>query len=473
MKKNDMYHRWSKIFITFIVMLLLTALSCIISLKISKMEEQECWNKLDNNIEQAIHEIEFDIKSNGELLECVADIISEQDFIESDAVQKIIDGYKSKEIITNIALLLPGDRVMLPEEPIKSTDGIISFEKESALGKHVSDKSISILNKNEPVIRNFVPIIKDGKTQAILYSAINLEKMSENIEFHAYDNKSALYIADGKTGDYIMDTWHKKLGNVEDSAESKLKEGYSHEKMKNDLYEGKSGHCIFVSETTGENLYFYYKPMSINKWMMGISVSENTAFERIKTINKILIFFIATEIILLTAYFIYILKTTKKELAEKQKMAERDSLTGLLNRNSYEWNIHVYADSCKNNLTCIYIDVNGLHEINNTKGHAAGDKMLKVVADSIHNCFNDRDVYRIGGDEFVVFVRDSNLEDIQKKLNEINENIQKNSYHISIGVCSQNIPIDIDKTIKTAETNMYDSKRKYYEQEGNDRRSRR
>lgn len=136
-------------------MILLTVSSCIISLIISKMEEQECWNKLDSNMEQAMHEIEFDIKSNAELLECVSNIIAEQDSIESDEVQKIIDGYKSKEIITNIALLLPGDRVMLPEEPIRSTDGFLSFEEEVALGKHVSDKSVSILNENEPVIRNF------------------------------------------------------------------------------------------------------------------------------------------------------------------------------------------------------------------------------------------------------------------------------------------------------------------------------
>lgn len=453
-------------------MILLTVSSCIISLRISKIEEQECWNNLDNNIEQAIHEIEFDIKSNAELLECVSDIISEQKAIESNEVQKIIDGYKSKEIISNIALLLPGDRVMLPEEPVKSTEGILSFEEEAALGKHVSDKSVSILNKNEPVIRNFVPVIKDGKIQAMLYCAISLEKMSQNIECHAYDNKASLYIADSKTGDFLMDTWHKKLGNVEDTSNLQAKKGYSHEKMKQDLYNGKSGYCVFVSETTGDNLYFYYKPMSINKWMIGISVPENIAFERIKTINKILIFFIATEIILLTAYFIYILKTTRKELAEKQKMAERDSLTGLLNRNSYEWNIHIYAASCKNNLTCIYIDVNGLHELNNTKGHAAGDKMLQTVADSIHSRFNDRDVYHIGGDEFVVFVKDSDSENIQKKLNEVNDNMQKNGYHISVGICRQDIPVDIDKTIKAAETNMYDAKRKYYEQKGNNRRSR-
>lgn len=98
--------------------------------------------------------------------------------------------------------------------------------------------------------------------------------------------------------------------------------------------------------------------------------------------------------------------------------------------------------------------------------------MLQTVADAIHSRFNDRDVYRIGGDEFVVFVKDSDSENIRKKLNEVNENMQKNGYHISVGICRQDIPVDIDKTIKTAETNMYDAKRKYYEQKGNDRRSR-
>ena len=62
--------------------------------------------------------------------------------------------------------------------------------------------------------------------------------------------------------------------------------------------------------------------------------------------------------------------------------------------------------SPNNDICCIYVDVNGLHELNNTQGHAAGDKMLQTVASLMRTQFGDRHVYRIGGDEFVVLAQD-------------------------------------------------------------------
>ena len=53
-------------------------------------------------------------------------------------------------------------------------------------------------------------------------------------------------------------------------------------------------------------------------------------------------------------------------------LSKTDLLTGLFNRNSYERKLKVYSSMCNQVFACIYVDVNGLHEINNTKGHVAG-----------------------------------------------------------------------------------------------------
>ena len=57
-------------------------------------------------------------------------------------------------------------------------------------------------------------------------------------------------------------------------------------------------------------------------------------------------------------------------------LSETDLLTGLFNRNSYEQKLKTYSSMCNQVLPCVYVDVNGLHELNNTRGHAAEDKML-------------------------------------------------------------------------------------------------
>lgn len=114
-------------------------------------------------------------------------------------------------------------------------------------------------------------------------------------------------------------------------------------------------------------------------------------------------------------------------------MSIYDNLTGLLNRNSYEANLSAYIDSCNEMIACIYIDANGLHELNNFYGHAAGDKMLQSVADLLKEMFGPEDSFRIGGDEFVAFA---------------------NAFD------------DIDRLVSTAEKRMYEEKVRFYSEEG-------
>lgn len=152
---------------------------------------------------------------------------------------------------------------------------------------------------------------------------------------------------------------------------------------------------------------------------------------------------------------------------ELQALSETDSLTGLNNRNSYEWRVKAYKDIYSRSICCIYIDVNGLHEINNAKGHTAGDKMLCEVADIVQRYFGNRHSYRIGGDEFVVFVFDVSLADINKRIERTKQEIADKKYHVAIGhdFSSERIS-DISPLIASAELNMYKNKDEYYKKYG-------
>ena len=71
-------------------------------------------------------------------------------------------------------------------------------------------------------------------------------------------------------------------------------------------------------------------------------------------------------------------------------MSELDLLTGMRNRNAYEQSLSKYPLFCKNSVSCIFADVNGLHELNNTKGHEAGDKMLRFVSEKLMELFRKK-----------------------------------------------------------------------------------
>lgn len=112
------------------------------------------------------------------------------------------------------------------------------------------------------------------------------------------------------------------------------------------------------------------------------------------------------------------------ELQENRKMqyykelAMIDTLTGLQNRNAYEyWEKNNLA---MENVSLITFDLNNLKECNDTKGHVIGDQYIIDAANMIYDVFHKNGIcYRIGGDEFVVVIKEK-MTNIQ-----IEKNIQK------------------------------------------------
>lgn len=471
MRKKSILKKYDKISITLLVIVGVIVLSVLLSLQISRLEEEACWETLYASVNQVSADLETSIRNDQKILESLAMILAQQDTMECEEVQNIINTFDPDTVMTQISLLLPGDRLMQPYQPVCDVSGLLSFEEEAALGTHVSDRSTDIRDKETLVLRNFVPVVKDGETVAMLYGVIELKELPDEWENIPYNGEAAVYIIDSTTGDFIMDTWHKSLGNILELGEREMKQGYNSEQFLGDILSRQTGYCVFVSQTIGEYLYFYFQPMNINQWVVAISIQEGVAFDKLKEINKLLILFNVVEILVLEGYFVWLMLTTKKELHEKQKQAEMDVLSGLQNRNCYEQNLPLYPRKCRSSLTCIYVDVNGLHELNNKKGHAAGDRMLQNIAQVIQEQFGSKDTYRIGGDEFVAFAKDQAEKSIQEKIKVMNRALIEAGYHISVGVCRQELPVDIDSLVKQAEKNMYEEKRLYYEENGNNRRN--
>lgn len=111
---------------------------------------------------------------------------------------------------------------------------------------------------------------------------------------------------------------------------------------------------------------------------------------------------------------------TKQHLLELEleKRSTTDPLTGLLNKGATEELIRMmllnYYKDNKENSKCalIMIDIDKFKEINDTLGHAKGDRVLAAIGNIIKESFKGKDVAgRIGGDEFMVFLRDIEIKE--------------------------------------------------------------
>lgn len=169
----------------------------------------------------------------------------------------------------------------------------------------------------------------------------------------------------------------------------------------------------------------------------------------------------------LSTYYIRALTDNVVARCKLKVIAETDLNTQIPNRNAYENHMHEYPLRCTNTLSCLYVDVNGLHELNNTKGHDAGDVMLKTVAQEMVKIFGRKDTYRIGGDEFVAFVVDEDARTVREKRQKLEQNIEAAGYSVAVGcaTCSAG-GIQLEALIKQAETRMYDAKGEHYRSRG-------
>ncbi|MDO8595404.1 MAG: diguanylate cyclase, partial [Sulfuricaulis sp.] len=133
------------------------------------------------------------------------------------------------------------------------------------------------------------------------------------------------------------------------------------------------------------------------------------------------------------------LNTTINALKQRdemlRKMAESDPLTGLVNRSYFARALeeeieHVTRDGAES--AVYFIDLDKFKQINDTYGHAAGDKLLIRVAELLKSQVREKDVVsRLGGDEFTVLARNISRDDAMDLANSFNKILRE--MHITEG----------------------------------------
>lgn len=149
-----------------------------------------------------------------------------------------------------------------------------------------------------------------------------------------------------------------------------------------------------------------------------------------------------------------------------------DTLTKTFNRNKYAIDIDSFQYAWMRKLVVSYVDVVGLHEINNHLGHQRGDEMLATIAMEAQRVFVQSLVYRIGGDEFVILSPDVDQSDVEKKMKEFQDALKENNYYISVGIAETSDLNKIKETINVAEMRMREEKQNFYKMDENHRQER-
>lgn len=604
--------------VTMAIFVVLYAVVFSTSLYVQKAAEQQCYDILRKTAENLGKEIKNNTYNNQEQLEIIADVIASRGNADSDQTKHILKSYMTRGEISHLEVLLPDNRVITCDGNYVDASGTLSYAEEVEKGEYVStNATVDISCGDKKVLKSAVPILQEGETIGILYGITEVNSLPLYYVADSYGENASIYLIDGDSGDFIMDTWHLSLGNIADWSKHKVK-GQKTSEIDTDIKSGKSGYLAGYSERVKENMYLYYTPVGINNWSVMLSIPESTVMKIARQIEHAMYGMAIITVAILVAYFVWLLALRKKDIERVEYMLEVekslfdahkhtenientlgtvadymkaetafftkvkngiidevycwsnkddfdinaaenrpvkvvipgfngdgtsmkfgkklynlrdcglpydyyidsyivtsvydvkkrfvgvlgvvnmdkvwknadyienvagtfslavnnissyqslremgiiDSLTGLLNRNYFERTIENLDKNEYRNVACVYIDANGLHNINNRFGHEAGDNMIKAVAQALQSKFGSDKTYRIGGDEFVAFTFGDSEKQIEENIESIKNDIEKQGYSISYGVSFSEVSTNAERFIKQAERNMLDNKYSYY-----------
>ncbi len=168
----------------------------------------------------------------------------------------------------------------------------------------------------------------------------------------------------------------------------------------------------------------------------------------------------------LTNFFISAEVAGHKMLERLELIGYSDLLTGVKNRNAMNNRVTeiVNGDSdIRSPFGVIFVDLNGLKTVNDNEGHTAGDILLKKAALIMQELFDGGDIYRAGGDEFVIFMPDCDSDVFEEKLRELKKR-SDGSGNLSFAVGGHHVDTgcDIRDAMRIADENMYKDKELYY-----------
>lgn len=155
------------------------------------------------------------------------------------------------------------------------------------------------------------------------------------------------------------------------------------------------------------------------------------------------------------------------EIEYVRSQAYIDQLSGLGNRTAYEEHIELIDKKIMTEQTpfnVIVFDINGLKTINDTYGHDKGDSAIVTVSTVLKEIFENFNIYRVGGDEFIVIIEEK-LDESKDLINKVTDSLKENDIvSVSKGFASFVPYYDMryKDVFQRADQTMYEDKREYY-----------
>lgn len=434
--------------------------------------EKEIYNQISTNLAKSYEAIYYVNIENGKYRE-----ISASDSYRMMNITKEFEDFFGDTLKNIREFVHPDDRKFAEYMFTKDAIMVNLYN-----GRPYSFKYRLLINGGTRYYRFTVMPVDDGIHIIVLDKDINdtittetaqMEKQMISVTFSQIaeslaSNYDVIYYVDAKTGEYTGYTSHNIYGtlNVNESGEDFF--GLSYENITKMIHPQDRERLIaIINKDYLISALDRRKQISVEYRIMIDDRSQHTRLSVRKSTDG--------------KHFIICVENIEEEIRKEQErlqalntekeLARRDELTGIRNKTAYTELEQSVQSNIDRGLEFIRFaiavcDLNELKKINDTLGHKAGDEYIKSSAKLLCDIFDHSPVFRIGGDEFVIFLSGADYDSRKELISKLQkcsiENRDKGEGPvIAIGMSEFNIENDVkvSEIFERADKLMYENKR--------------
>ena len=394
----------------FIVAVSLSLAIFFISLfaNVDRAVESEIWGAMAS---QRNH-IDTAFSTRFQHLESAADFLGKQADIHGEIARQYIRSLSENSSMQRVAIFdTDGNAVFDNGDTFEGVD--VAYVRRALQGERsVSDVSESLV---DGVGRFFlsVPIWRGDQVVGVLSGSFNIEELGGLLFADRYEGQSVLFITDlvgqmiyagaasNAPGLEIPQDLHEHLREVN------LLNGETVEKLIAKVGRRETGTAQY-RQRDGYAVFLLYTPLADSELMLMHAIPRDVAYGEFSFIEASVIILSAVLLICVVLLVIFLLSSSTHSRRNLVHYAQTDPLTGLSNKQYTQEAVDHWlkSDACTGIQAMLFMDIDYFKQINDTFGHSVGDDALRFVGETLRQEFRSSDIIgRVGGDEFVVFMR--------------------------------------------------------------------
>ena len=398
--------------ITIFIITLVIGISIFFNVVQSSVEKNSSETLITNVTQQSEH-LNTILNINYSYLNVLAQELSKSEDLFSENNISLIKAFMENTDLNRTAIIDSDGNALYDNNVVKNVAHRRYF-KESMQGKQsLSDPLESSVDQQTRVILS-VPIYKNNQVIGVVGGSYNVTKLGNMLfdDLFSGNGYSLIVTKEGKIVAHTGEPVDHKLSYGEDIFtfynSKTTREGHSISEVKQNFAMGEDGLVRLSGYADGSDRYLAYAPLGINDWMICYVASVTVAQQSYAFVEKYEMVFLGCFGILVCLLILYIIRKNRQKTEAILHSAQTDELTQVYSRKYAEQFAENALEEAKDgSIHAFFImDIDKFKEVNDVYGHAVGDVVLRTFGVLLGRRFRGDDIVgRIGGDEFIILMR--------------------------------------------------------------------